>query len=254
MEDGEGVERRTLEGHVGRQRHVCEIQGFGDHGVVKVDGAVAPKLIVVDVLNDRVVYVRLFAALAQMPAENLQDSGLDSAVVAHVHLLGRGLAIVSARVGDRLPCPAWRPQVAAEDVDDALPVATAVGICDIGEGVHPGDPHLRGLASQLLHGVEQLLLSLLLLDVLPGELCGPLSALGTGPLPVLDDEVPGSSDPTDGSQGHLDNLQRARTDSGAAPVRQPPVRPECSLSPEPSKRREDHKSQDDPQENGPEER
>ena len=150
--------------------------------------------------------VGLLTALAQVPAEYLQDRRLDSAVVAHVHLLGRGLAIVSIRVGDRLPCPARRPQVTAEDVDDTLSVVAPVGVGNICECVHPGNPHLRGLASQLLHGVEQLLLGLLLLDVLPGELCGPLSALGAGTLAVLNDEVSGSSDATDGGQGHLDDL------------------------------------------------
>ena len=136
------VEGRAPEvGDVGESR-VLEVGDLGENGVVKVDGAVAPELVVLDQLGDCLAVLRLLTALAQVPDEHLQHRRLDGAVVAHVDLLFAGLLRSVLLADGRLPLTALRSQVPAQDAHHALAVLPAVGVRHVGEGVDPGDPHL----------------------------------------------------------------------------------------------------------------
>ena len=134
-----GKGRAPEVGVVGKGR-APEVGDLGEKGAVKVDGAVAPELVVLDQLGDCLAVLLLLAALAQVPDEHLQHRRLDGAVV--VHLLFAGLFRSVLLADGRLPLTALRSQVPAQDAHHALAVLPAVGVRHVGEGVDPGDPHL----------------------------------------------------------------------------------------------------------------
>ena len=142
LEVGVVAKGRALEVGVVGEGRAPEVGDLGEKGAVKVDGAVAPELVVLDQLGDCLAVLRLLTALAQVPDEHLQRRRLDGAIVAHVDPILAGPFRSFLLADGRLPLTALRSQVPAQDAHHALAVLPAVGVRRVGEGVDPGDPHL----------------------------------------------------------------------------------------------------------------
>lgn len=77
-----------------------------------------------------------------MPCQDLEDGRLHWPVCAHAPAAFDDDGRLVLVPGGGLPLAALGAQVATENVDDTLAVVAAVGVGDVGKGVHPGDPHL----------------------------------------------------------------------------------------------------------------
>ena len=87
---------------------------------MQVESAIAPQLVVFDVLAHGLTGLQRLAPFAQVPAEYVQYGGFDGAVAAHIVTLSSGGVVCVLIVGNDLPCTALCPQVAAKDIDYAL--------------------------------------------------------------------------------------------------------------------------------------
>ena len=179
-----------------------QIKCFVDMGAVQIKRTCAPELVVFQRLCDYLIPLFIGAFLLQMFPYDGDDGGLDGLVVVAVFA---GFSVLV-----RCGAPPVRPQISAEDIDDALtvivvrPIAVVLPammhVGDFGQCIYAGDAGRRLFRAQLVDGGLHLVVNH------SGEFPF-LRALRGLAVTVSDDDVADGAKPAHGGQGDLDDIE-----------------------------------------------